>query len=129
MSLIDRLRSVNDRVQTLNSRFGDPRYIKVAVLSPDGTYTELEPDPKVTEVNPRLIAQWLAVGVEIALDDRLIAGVSRSHPYETVAKSKYFLNAVETTPGIFTGQKAEVIAVSTTDILTYDVIVRRYRGR
>lgn len=129
MSLVDRLRSVNDRLQTLNSRFGDPRYIKVAVLNPDGVFTLLEPNPKVTEVNPRLIAQWLAVGVEIALDDRLIAGVSRSVAYDTVAKSKYFLNAQETTPGVYTGQKAEVISVSTTDMLTYDVIVRRYRSR
>lgn len=128
MSLVQRLTGVYDRVGTLPARFGDPRYPLVCIQNAGQTLV-LTPQPKVLEVDARRVAQYLAAGVEIAIDDKVISGISRTYTKEQVSKGTYLINATRRTDGTWTGLKADVISVSENDLLTWTVVVRRYRSR
>lgn len=129
MALIQRLQAVNDRLSQLNAKFGDERYPVVILVSPQGLYIPLEPRPRVTEVDPRLIGKYLSAAVEIAQDDLVITGISRAYDKELVSKSKYLIKATQQPSGSWAGLKAEVISVDERQMMSYTVVVRRTRSR
>lgn len=129
MALIDRLRNVKDRLGVLPTRFGDPRHIQVVMVKPDGTQVLITPNPKVTEVDPRLVSSYIAVdSVKVAVDDLLMEGISRSYNLTDLQQSRFLLNAVWNGT-IWTGKKAEVSMIDTSAMLDYKVVVRLSRNR
>lgn len=129
MALIQRLQKVNDRLSQLNSKFGDERYPVVVMVTPQGSQVLLTPSPKVTEVDPRLIGKFLNSSVEIAQDDLVLTGVSRAYDKDTVSKSKYLLRATQSDSGLWSGLKCEVLSVDERQMMSYTIVVRRYRNR
>lgn len=120
MALVDRLQKVSDKLMGLPSKFGDPRYIKVSAIHPAEGTQVLLPNPKVESIPSYMASRYLATGVEIANDDVLVSGVSRRYSMEYLKKSRYLLQDT---------QKAELIDIITSDMLTYSLVLRKLRGK
>lgn len=119
MALIDRLQKVNDRLMALPTKFGDPRYVQVSLIHPALGTIAIAPNPKVDSIPSYMASRYLASGVEIAMDDVLVSGVSRTYSQEVLKKSKFLLGT----------QKAELIDIITSDMLTYSLVLRKLRGK
>lgn len=127
-TLVDRLRSVNDRLQVLPARLGVPQYAQV-VLKLEDTYTVLTPQPLMLEIDPRRVGQFLANNVEIGADDLVLKGVSRAYSDDLLIEATYLLNATQDGAGKWTGTKAECLNLDRSRLLDYTVLVRRFRHR
>ncbi len=120
MALVDRLQKVSDRLMGLPVKFGDPRYQTLVAVHPAEGNVTLKPTPKVESIPSYMASRYLATGVEIANDDVLVSGISRSYSLEFLKKSRYLLNG---------NQKAELIDILTSDMLSYSLVLRKLRGK
>ncbi len=119
MALIDRLQKVNDRLLNLPTKFGDPRYNEISYVHPVLGIALIVPNPKVESIPGYLASRYLASGVEVATDDLLVSGVSRSYPAEVLKKSRYLIGT----------QKLELIDLVETEMLSYSLILRKIRSK
>lgn len=120
MTLVSRLQTISDRLMNLPAKLGDPRYVTVKAIHPADGEVVLEPTPKVESIPSYMAARYLQTGVEIANDDVLVSGISRRYTEAFLKKSKYIINDT---------QKAELIDIITTDMLTYSLVLRKLRGK
>lgn len=120
MTLVSRLQHISDRLMNLPAKLGDPRYLKVDAMHPSDGLVTLMPTPKVESIPSYMASRYLQTGVEIANDDVLVSGISRSYSEAFLKKSKYTLD---------NSQKAELIDIITSDMLTYSLVLRKIRNR
>ncbi len=120
MALVDRLQQVSDRLMGLPVKFGDPRYQTLVAVHPAEGNVTLAPTPRIESIPSYMASRYLATGVAIANDDVLVSGISRSYSLDFLKKSRYLLNGT---------QKAELIDIITSDMLTYSLVLRKLRGK
>lgn len=127
-TLVGRLTKVGARLSVLPDRLGHPGY-RTIVLRRDNVYTELLPRPQITQVDPRKIGTFLSDNVEIVSDDLVVSGIPRTYDQDLLASATYLLDAELQPDGPWVGQRAEVIYLDKSDLITYSVTIRRARGR
>ena len=120
MPLIDRLQKVSDKLAALPVKFGDPRYEQLRAIPTGQPPVILTPTPMITSIPSYMATRYLSSGVDIAVDDVLALGVSRGYTLDFLRKSKYIIGE---------NQKAELIDVVTSELMSYGLILRKLRGK
>ena len=120
MALVDKLQKVSDRLAGLPVKFGDPRYVDLKAIHNGQPAVRLLPVPMIIPVPGYLAQRYMASGVEISTDDVLATGISRSYSLDYLKKSRYILGD---------SQKAELIDVITTELMSYSLLLRKLRGK
>lgn len=127
MTLISRMQSLNDRLQSLPERFGLPSVTSV-VLVKDDLYTVMAPKPQQKQINPQKVGGFIGDNVEIMADDIWLTNVSRSYTIEQLSTSTWLLDATLEGDN-WQGKRCKCLDVRTDDPLTYAVLVRSYEDR
>lgn len=127
MTLIGKLTSLNQRLSGLPSRFGDPRY-ETVILSYNGVRMVIEPDLKVLQANSPEGSKamgnlkpedWLSENVQLNGEEIIVFGIPRTYPEELVKRSRYEIGT----------NTYDCEYVNMSGLLTYNALLRPYRGR
>jgi hypothetical protein len=118
MALIDRLRAVQDRLGTLNTRFGLPQYPAVTLRGPGGDVV-VTPSPRVTSPGPSDVRRYEIANVEALETDLALSGLSRTYPRTQVAEASYVIG----------GRTYRTIWVDDTRSTTWSILLREVRNR
>jgi hypothetical protein len=127
-SLIERLTIVNARLQALPDRLGVPFYEDMVLVRPDGSMELIAPRPQVKGVTPRDATGFLGSSVEIFPDDVWLVGIPRTYSEDDLKRSRFILKALPSGE-TWVGTKAELIWLDRSDLLSFRVLVRPFRGR
>lgn len=128
MSLVEKLRDVNDRLQSIPDRLGVPQYSNV-VIQTGTTQRLMVPRPQVLSVDPGTVQRFLGASVELAVDDLKLVGVSRKYLEVELQRAIFLIHATEVAQGIWTGVQTRPIWIDKTELLSYNIYLRRPGGR
>lgn len=89
MSLIDNATNLHSRLLSLPHRFGIPSFQNVVTVTrkvvnpgqilPTITTTNIEPNPSVEPVSPRLVGTFISENIVISIDDVKVTNINGSY--------------------------------------------------
>lgn len=128
MALVDRMVSLQKKLGVLPVTLGVPQYQGKVVLEIAEGQVLIEPNPRVQQVDPKRVGQYLTDTVQVTGEEIEASGIPRDVNEDTLKAARWLLNA--TWDGSkYIGTRASCLWLDRRNITTYTAILVPRRAK